>query len=230
MNLKALTVAVFLATISYSFSAINNSTVYTNEPSKSPAADTRTNSATQQNGNHTNSPTKKTTEPFTEAASKQTTTKLIVPKSKPTKGTQVNNTRLYTPAPSQKTKPSTKPTTTNKKTNTATKPITTPQPTTTPKPEITCEMRNESCSVCLKDSSCFYCDSDNTCKMKKKGKILPSGCKGNKWYWKQCKILGKFSLIFKMSFVLLFVFWLSGYVMCSQIVGIPPPPGCAAFA
>jgi hypothetical protein len=33
-------------------------------------------------------------------------------------------------------------------------------------------------------------------------------------------------LIFKMSFVLLFVFWLSGYkdVMCSQIVGIPPPP------
>ena len=208
MKLKALTVAVFLATISYSFSAINNSTVYTNEPaSKSPAADTRTNS-TQQNGNHTNSPTKKTTEPFTEAASKQTTTKLV-PKLKPTKGTQVNKT----PAPSQKsqktkpsTKPSTKPTTTRKKTNTATKPITTPKPTTTPKPEITCEMRNESCSVCLKDSSCFYCNSDNTCKMKKKGKILPSGCKGNKWYWKQCKILGKFSLIFKMSFVLLFVF------------------------
>jgi hypothetical protein len=71
--------------------------------------------------------------------------------------------------------------------------VTTPKlkPSTASKMEIPCEMRNESCSECLKGSGCFYCESDKTCN-KNTGKIIPTGCKGNKWYWKQCKVPGKF--------------------------------------
>ena len=61
---------------------------------------------------------------------------------------------------------------------------------TTPKPKLSCEMRNDSCSKCLEDSSCFYCANDHSCS-EKTGKFLPKGCKGNNWYWKQCKINGE---------------------------------------
>ena len=94
--------------------------------------------------------------------------------------------------PTQTSKPTTptkitKPTpTAHKKTEKTQKPVS----TKTSKLEIRCELRNESCSKCIKGPNCFYCNSDKSCR--KKNGVLPTGCKGNKWYWKQCNILGKF--------------------------------------
>lgn len=60
----------------------------------------------------------------------------------------------------------------------------------TPAFAITCEMKNVSCAKCLEDSDWKICENQRSCAAKT-GRFIPSGCKENGWYSKQCKIRGK---------------------------------------
>ena len=72
----------------------------------------------------------------------------------------------------------------------------TKMPTENPKPDkvIPCVLRNRSCDYCTDDSSCFYCESESSCRKYESIKIVPRHCKGNKWFWRQCKVAGKIYL------------------------------------
>lgn len=81
------------------------------------------------------------------------------------------------------------------KTQTATTAIKTPTegvPTTSQQPTkapLNCSAFAE-CSTCTDDSHCYWCGPSKQCLHYPKGKIIPKGCSGNKWYWKQCAIPG----------------------------------------
>lgn len=62
--------------------------------------------------------------------------------------------------------------------------------TLAPTTAVACEQRNTSCDYCSEDSTCYWCAPFATCKKYPVSHIVPTDCKGNKWYWKQCLIPG----------------------------------------
>ena len=84
-------------------------------------------------------------------------------------------------------KPATNAPTTPPKVITTTVKPTTIAPTT---PAKNCTSRH-SCSECTKSNKCFWCGSSDLCVKYPKGKLIPTGCSKNNWFWKQCVIPGK---------------------------------------
>ncbi|XP_032233922.2 pituitary tumor-transforming gene 1 protein-interacting protein [Nematostella vectensis] len=97
-------------------------------------------------------------------------------------------------------------TTTAKPKTTSSPTPTRPNTTTTsptPTPKLSCEERNSSCGSCTDDYECYWCEPDSTCKPYKVSisQLTPKGCKGNKWYWKQCAVPGYVLIIVVPSLV-----------------------------
>ncbi|EDO37648.1 predicted protein [Nematostella vectensis] len=86
---------------------------------------------------------------------------------------------------------------------TPTRPNTTATTSPTPTPKLSCEERNSCCGPCTDDYECYWCEPDSTCKPYKVSisQLTPKGCKGNKWYWKQCAVPGYVLIIVVPSLV-----------------------------
>lgn len=47
---------------------------------------------------------------------------------------------------------------------------------------------NATCSECIKNPDCFYCNTDNTCKHYKASGIFPEGCSAADARWISCSL------------------------------------------
>lgn len=205
MKLKALALAVFVVTTGCSFSETSESSASQSSPS--PAADKAQSTVRTVR----KLPTKASSTKVMERQRNKETTNINTTAIRVAHNSTHNNQTSSTPGTE---KPATGTHSGQPSSVSSSKKPTksTHSNTVTVAPEIPCGVRNESCSKCVEDSDCFYCNVDKTCR-KNTGKIIPTGCKGNKWYWKQCKILGtlSYSLFTSNVFILSCNLWLQVY-------------------
>ncbi|XP_046864940.1 pituitary tumor-transforming gene 1 protein-interacting protein-like [Xenia sp. Carnegie-2017] len=127
-------------------------------------------------------------------AGKNLTPSSTKPRTEEPSGKSINNATDSTTQPNT-SKPTSAISSTSQSTKTKQSPSTSTSETnkTSAKPAMPCENRNQSCSMCIKGDDCVYCSSDKSCY--KKQKLIPTGCKSNKWYWGQCTIPGNVLII-----------------------------------
>ena len=59
-----------------------------------------------------------------------------------------------------------------------------------------CAKKNGSCYACTElSSACYWCGPTKQCKKYPLSAIVPSGCKGHQWYYKQCAVAGYWLII-----------------------------------
>lgn len=78
--------------------------------------------------------------------------------------------------------------------------------------EFDCSKHNASCSVCTKNTACYWCSETRKC-IHYPGwiHVVPRDCPSKKWYYGQCRITGFVLIILVPSLV---VFFLLSFCCC----------------